>query len=45
MSQDTRDYYAGQDAYENGLPVDPNASDSWKEGWEDAYHADEGGWE
>ncbi len=36
MSQDTKDYYAGKNAYHDGVPFDKNRSEAWREGWEDA---------
>ena len=36
MSQDTKDYLAGQRAYDNGVPFDSSKPEAWREGWNDA---------
>lgn len=36
MSQDTKDYCAGQRAYHEGVPFDRTKSEAWREGWNDA---------
>lgn len=41
MSQDTKDYYAGRQAYHEGVPLERTCSEAWREGWQDACDEDE----
>lgn len=40
MSQDTKDYYAGQRDYHDGVAFDRTQSPAWQEGWNDALDDD-----